>query len=103
MTLTTTRAWDRHAINAEVRRRGMTLTGIAIDAGLHESMCRKGIIGASRAGAEAIAKALDVPFRELFPDAYTRGRHNERNTNRNTRSGESPKTDSVIDNARSVA
>ncbi len=71
------KTWDRHAINAEIRRRGMTLTGIAESAGLYSSACRQGIIGLSRPGAEAIASALDVPFRELFPDLYTRGRHNE--------------------------
>lgn len=73
-----TKVWDRHAINAEVRRRGMTLTGIAQDAGLYSSACRQGIIGMSRPGAEAIANALGIPFRVLFPDLYTRGSHNER-------------------------
>lgn len=73
----TPKVWDRHAINAEIRRRGMTLTGIARDAGLYDSACRQGIIGLSRPGAEAIAAALGLPFRELFPDLYTRGRHDE--------------------------
>ncbi|MBW8446501.1 MAG: helix-turn-helix domain-containing protein, partial [Arenimonas sp.] len=31
--MNTTAKWDRHQINAEIRRRGMTLTGIARDAG----------------------------------------------------------------------
>ncbi|MEO2038864.1 MAG: helix-turn-helix domain-containing protein [Martelella sp.] len=75
--------WDRPAILAEVQRQGMTLTGIARDAGLNESACRQGIIGASRKGAEAIAKAIGVPFRELFPDSYTRGRHHEKNSSSN--------------------
>lgn len=79
--------WDRHAINAEIRRRGMTLTGIAIDAGLHSGACRQGIIGLSRPGAEAIAEALDIPFRTLFPTLYTRGRHNEADST--SRPGES--------------
>jgi lambda repressor-like predicted transcriptional regulator len=78
------RKWDRHAINAEIRRRGMTLTGIAKDAGLYGGACRQGIIGLSRPGAEAIATALGLPFRELFPDLYTRGRHDERKSSRNT-------------------
>lgn len=72
--------WDRHAINAEIRRRGMTLTGIAIAAGLYAGACRQGIIGLSRPGAEAIASALGVPFRDLFPTLYTRGRHDEGQT-----------------------
>lgn len=79
----TTKKWDRHEILAEIRRRGMTLTGIARDAGLYASACRAGMIGASRPGAEAIATALKLPFRELFPDNYTRGRHDERDTSSN--------------------
>ncbi|CDX20292.1 conserved hypothetical protein [Mesorhizobium sp. ORS 3359] len=75
--MNTPQVWDRHAINAEIRRRGMTLTGIALDAGLYENACRQGLIGGSRPGAEAIAQALNIPFRVLFPTLYTRGRHNE--------------------------
>ncbi|MBX3580789.1 MAG: helix-turn-helix domain-containing protein [Rhizobiaceae bacterium] len=89
--------WDRHAINAEIRRRGMTLTGIALDAGLYASACRQGIIGMSRPGAEAIAKALDLPFRELFPDSYTRGRHNEGKPNRNGSGNARAKTAADLD------
>lgn len=95
--------WDRHAINAEVRRRGMTLTGIALDAGLSESACRQGIIGYNRRGAEAIANALGIPFRELFPDSYTRGRHNERKTTLNDRSDERAKRQGSADIVRGVA
>lgn len=71
----TTKKWDRAAIKQELLRQNKTLTGIARDAGLYPSACRQGIIGASRRGAEAIATALGVPFRELFPDSYTLGRH----------------------------
>jgi Ner family transcriptional regulator len=99
----TTPKWDRHAINAEVRRRGMTLTGIAKDAGLHEAACRQGIIGMSRPGAEAIAKAIEVPFRDLFPDSYTRGRHEELHNSANNSSDTSAKKARRADNARSVA
>ncbi|MBW8320041.1 unnamed protein product [Ciceribacter sp. T2.26MG-112.2] len=101
--MNTTAKWDRHQINAEIRRRGMTLTGIARDAGLYDSACRAGIIGASRAGAEAIAKALDVPFRELFPDSYTRGRHDEGKDSSNERCNERAKARGGVDNSRSVA
>jgi len=80
MTKKATTVWDRHAIKAEIGRRGMTLTGIALDAGLGESACRQGILGTNRTGAEAIAAALGIPFRELFPDSYSRGRHNEGKT-----------------------
>lgn len=96
-------AWDRHAINAEVRRRGMTLTGIALDAGLSESACRQGVIGYNRRGAQAIADALGIPFRELFPDSYTRGRHNEAKTSLNDRSAGSPKAPRRADTQRGAA
>ncbi|WEO73820.1 helix-turn-helix domain-containing protein [Agrobacterium vitis] len=95
--MTATRKWDRHDILAEVRRKGKTLTGIAKDAGLYASACRQGMIGASRPGAEAIAKAIDVPFRELFPDSYTRGRHDEENTSSNKSRNGSAKRTSVVD------
>lgn len=91
--------WDRHAINAEVRRRGMTLTGIAKDAGLNSSSCRQGVIGANRKGAEAIAKALNIPFRTLFPDSYTRGRHDEEKHTRNNSANGSAKTARRVDHA----
>lgn len=58
---------DRHDIAAEVRRRGMTLSGIARDLGLEPSMVRHGIARRNRKGAMAIAQALGIPFEELFP------------------------------------
>jgi lambda repressor-like predicted transcriptional regulator len=92
--------WDRHAINAEIKRRGMNLTGIATDAGLYASACRQGIIGMSRPGAEAIAKALNIPFRTLFPDMYSRGRHYEADNIRNGSRDGSAKGRSGADTAR---
>jgi lambda repressor-like predicted transcriptional regulator len=91
--------WDRHAINAEIRRRGMTLTGIAKDAGLYDSACRQGIIGTSRPGAEAIAAALNIPFRELFPTLYTRGRHDEVDNTSTARESGSAKVALILDAA----
>ncbi|RWE48585.1 MAG: transcriptional regulator [Mesorhizobium sp.] len=97
--MNTPQVWDRHAINAEIRRRGMTLTGIAKDAGLYASACRQGIIGLSRPGAEAIAAALDIPFRELFPTLYTRGRHDESDTISSARRHGSANVALILDNA----
>jgi len=97
--MNTSQVWDRHAINAEIRRRGMTLTGIAQDAGLYASACRQGIIGLSRPGAEAIAKALGIPFRTLFPTLYTRGRHNEADTTSAVRESGSAKVALNLDAA----
>lgn len=91
--------WDRPAIIAELHRRGMTLTGIAIDAGMYPSAARQGIGGQSRRGAQAIADALGVPFDELFPTMYLRGRaHRSKATSNgscNTSTNELPAADSA--------
>jgi lambda repressor-like predicted transcriptional regulator len=101
--MTTTKKWDRAAIKAELLRQGKTLTGIARDAGLYDSACRAGIIGASRPGAEAIASALGIPFRELFPDSYTLGRHDAGETTSKAAAPASQKRAGTADSARSVA
>ena len=102
--MTTTRKWDRAAIKQELLRQNKTLTGIARDAGLYEGACRQGIIGSSRPGAEAIAAALGVPFREMFPeDMYTRGRHDSGDTSSKPRERTSAKEQRPADSARSVA
>ncbi len=101
--MTTTKKWDRKAIKEELLRQGKTLTGIARDAGLYDSACRAGMIGASRPGAEAIANALGVPFREMFPDSYTLGRHDGSDTTSKAERNASPKRARSADSARSVA
>lgn len=95
--MTTPKKWDRAAIKAELLRQGKTLTGIARDAGLYDSACRAGMIGASRPGAEAIAKALKIPFRELFPDSYTLGRHDSHETTSKPKSKASQKAPVNVD------
>lgn len=95
--------WDRPAIIAELHRRGMTLTGIAKDAGLYSSACRQGIIGMSRSGAEAIALALDIPFHELFPTSYLRGRHHQVQASPNSTGNGSPKRPQIADKERGAA
>ncbi|SFZ85962.1 transcriptional regulator, Nlp family [Devosia enhydra] len=77
MTKTQAVVWDRHAIKAEIGRKGLTQTAIAQAAGLEPSAVRHGLRGGNRKGAEAIAKALGLPFRTLFPDSYLRGLSNE--------------------------
>lgn len=91
--------WDRPAIIAELHRRGMTLTGLAKDAGLYDSACRQGIIGMSRAGAQVIADALGVPFVELFPNSYLRGRHHRAEATRNGSRNTSAKRHTAADKA----
>lgn len=70
--------WDRFKIRAEVHRRGSTLTEIAQQAGIAESSCRMALVGASRAGAEALSAFLGVPLPTLFPGLYLRARPNQR-------------------------
>ncbi|GJD97757.1 helix-turn-helix domain-containing protein [Methylobacterium iners] len=70
--------WDRHAIKAEVHRQGMTLTGIARDAGLAENACRKALFGIDRKGADALAAALGIPFDTLFPTGFHQSRSSQR-------------------------
>jgi len=101
--MTTQKKWDREAIKKELLRQNKTLTGIARDAGLYDSACRQGFIGSNRKGAEAIAEALGVPFREMFPDSYTRGRHDAGETSSNQKPNASQKRAAAIDNARGVA
>lgn len=66
--------WDRHSIKAELARRGYTLTGLALDHGLHESACRRALHSTCLSGAQVIAKVLGVPVEELWPDRYLQRR-----------------------------
>ena len=81
--------WDRHAIKAEVGRQGLTLVAIAKRAGLEASAVRHGLRGGNRRGAQAIAEALQIPFRVLFPDSYLNGLANEREDTRSPASAAS--------------
>ncbi len=94
MTKTKTK-WDQFAIKAEVHRRGLTLTGIARQANLYEGACRQGLLGNSQKGAQAIANALNVPFRELFPTQYASGRHNGNDGRRNKQRDQFEKSSAV--------
>jgi Ner family transcriptional regulator len=69
----TKRAWNLHLIKAAIGMAGLTQTKIAKMAGLEAWQVRHGLRGNNRQGAEAIADAIGVPFRELFPDSYLRG------------------------------
>lgn len=95
--------WDRHRINAEVRRRGLTLTKIAQDAGLSENACRSGVIGGNRKGARAIATRLGIPFRVLFPTMYLPPRPNDGEPIPNAREHGSAKQHRANDKVRGAA
>jgi Ner family transcriptional regulator len=61
---------DRHAIKAEIHRRGGTLTGIAATAGLDGSTVRQALSRRMPAGEAAIAAFLGVSPSDLWPDRY---------------------------------
>lgn len=66
--------WTPDAIREEVRKRNLSLTGIARAADLPEDACRKALHGMSRRGADALAEALGIPFDTLFPDGFVQSR-----------------------------
>jgi Ner family transcriptional regulator len=61
---------DRHAIKAEIHRRGSSLSAIARDAGLDDSTTRKALRERMPAGEAAIAAFLGVSPSDLWPDRY---------------------------------
>lgn len=69
----TKQAWNLHLIKAAIGLAGLTQAKIAKQAGLQAWQVRHGLRGNNILGAKAIAKAIDVPFRELFPHSYLRG------------------------------
>lgn len=66
--------WTPDLIRQEVRRRHLSLTGIALAAGLREDACRKALHGLNRQGADALAEALGIPFDTLFPTGFIQSR-----------------------------
>ncbi|MBX9933314.1 MAG: helix-turn-helix domain-containing protein [Methylobacterium sp.] len=95
--------WDRHAIKAEVYRQGMTLTGIARDAGLAENACRKALFGIDRKGAEALSSALGIPFDTLFPAGFHRSRSSQRHATKKQAQESRQKRIGAADKARARA
>ncbi|MDQ2084556.1 helix-turn-helix domain-containing protein [Xanthobacteraceae bacterium Astr-EGSB] len=74
--------WDRHAIKAEVHRRGLTLLGIAQAAGLEPSACKVALRRRNYRGEAAIAAALGIDPSVLWPDRYRRPVSSGRNPSR---------------------
>ncbi|WP_024278030.1 helix-turn-helix domain-containing protein [Xanthobacter sp. 126] len=64
------RQWDKHEIKAEVARRGSTLTGIAMVAGLEPSACRVALCRRNIQGEQALADFLGVDLAVLWPQRY---------------------------------
>lgn len=61
---------DWEAIKAEVHRRGMTLTELAIRSGLHPSILRKVKTMTHYAGQAALAAFIGQKPENLWPDRY---------------------------------
>lgn len=61
---------DWEAIKAEVHRRGMTLTELAIRSSLHPSILRKVKTMTHYAGQAALAAFIDQKPESLWPDRY---------------------------------
>ncbi|PTW61384.1 Nlp family transcriptional regulator [Breoghania corrubedonensis] len=66
------RVWDRHAIAAEIRRRGSNLTQLARDAGEPDCTCRQAMSRCYRKGEWIIANFLGVHPSELWPERYAK-------------------------------
>lgn len=68
--------WHPEDIKAEVRKKGTTLTQLALDNGLGESLCRLALITRySPRGEKAIAKFLGLNPYVLWPQRYDRNGH----------------------------
>ncbi|MBJ7318279.1 MAG: helix-turn-helix domain-containing protein [Brevundimonas sp.] len=70
-----------------IRVKGMTLTKLALDAGLPEGTCRVALIRPHTEGDRVIASFLKVPLCELWPSRYDGDgnsiRHERDNTSSN--------------------
>lgn len=62
--------WDGPGILAAVKRKGKTLTALALEAGLHASACRTSIVRPYPKGDRVIASFLGQPLHDLWPDRY---------------------------------
>lgn len=88
--------WDRHTIKAELAKQGWTLTRVAEAYDVDQSRVSRGLMGADRAGAEAVSKALGISLRVLFPGLYlnkprrtTKARSTDQHSTRSNRHADS--------------
>jgi Ner family transcriptional regulator len=63
--------WHPADITAAVKKRGMTLTALALANGLSESACRKALLTKYAKAEIAISQFIDVPLHELWPERWT--------------------------------
>jgi Ner family transcriptional regulator len=62
--------WHPEDIKAAIRKRGITVTQLALSNGLSESVCRFALIKPIPAGERVISEFLGVSPHELWPDRY---------------------------------
>lgn len=62
--------WHREDIKAAIRKRGITLTELALAYGLEQSAVRVALSRPYYPGEQVIADALAVPAQTLWPDRY---------------------------------
>lgn len=91
---------DRHAIIAEIHRRGSSLRKLALAAGLEPSACRVALHRRHRAGERVIADELGISPATLWPDRYPSSSLGEP-TPTKARSA-SPKADAATDKRRAA-
>lgn len=66
-----TEQWDRYSIEAEIKRRGKSVTQLAKDYGMSDRTVRNALYYPSKKGEIVISKFLGEPLHELFPDRWT--------------------------------
>lgn len=64
------RGWHPEDIKAAIRKRGTTLSKLALDNGLSESACRAALIRPQLGPDRVISKFLGVALHVLWPDRY---------------------------------
>lgn len=66
-----TKVWHSADIKAEISKRGETLSGLARANGKSSACVRNALITPSKSGEKIIAKFLQLPLHELWPDRWT--------------------------------
>ena len=62
--------WDKHAIKAEIHRRGATLRSLETDFGLETNTCAVALDRPFPKAERAIAAFLGLRLHDLWPDRY---------------------------------
>lgn len=63
--------WDKYEIKAAIARKGFSLTALAKSYGIPAQTVRNALDKPSKSGEIVIAKFLEKPLYELFPDRWT--------------------------------